>query len=81
MSAPVLATQDLSVRAGQRLLLEALQLQVQPGEFIAVLGRNGSGKSLTLHTLAGLRAAAAGEVALAGNASPSCHRIVKTRCR
>ena len=68
MSAPVLATQDLSVRAGQRLLLEALQLQVQPGEFIAVLGRNGSGKSLTLHTLAGLRAAAAGEVALAGSA-------------
>ena len=68
MSAPLLATQDLSVRAGQRLLLEGLQLQVQPGEFIAVLGRNGSGKSLTLHTLAGLRAAAAGEVSLAGRA-------------
>jgi iron complex transport system ATP-binding protein len=37
-----------------------------PREFVAILGRNGSGKTLTLHTLAGLRAAAAGTVTLDG---------------
>jgi iron complex transport system ATP-binding protein len=41
-------------------------MQVAPGEFIAILGRNGCGKSLTLHTLAGLRPALAGEVRLGG---------------
>jgi len=62
----VLTTRGLNVRAGERLLLENLQLGVAAGEFIAVLGRNGSGKSLTLHTLAGLRAPAAGQVELSG---------------
>ncbi len=41
-------------------------MQLHAGEFIAILGRNGCGKSLTLHTLAGLRPAAAGEVRLGG---------------
>ena len=36
------------------------------GNFIAVLGQNGAGKSLTLHTLAGLRPAAAGGVRIDG---------------
>jgi iron complex transport system ATP-binding protein len=66
MSSAVLAARGLRVRAGERLLLDDLQLTVDSGEFIAVLGCNGSGKSLTLHTLAGLRAPAAGQVELAG---------------
>ncbi len=36
------------------------------GDFIAVLGNNGVGKTLTLHTLAGLRAPGAGTVELDG---------------
>jgi iron complex transport system ATP-binding protein len=43
-----------------------LDLAAQGGEFIAVLGRNGVGKTLTLHTLAGLRRAAAGRILLDG---------------
>jgi iron complex transport system ATP-binding protein len=62
----LLSTQSLAVRAGHRLLLSELSLELQRGEFIAVLGRNGCGKSLTLHTLAGLRPAAAGRVELGG---------------
>jgi iron complex transport system ATP-binding protein len=65
-AAAVMTTHELSVRAGERLLVENLGLTVAAGEFIAVLGRNGSGKSLTLHTLAGLRAPAAGQIELAG---------------
>jgi iron complex transport system ATP-binding protein len=57
---------NVSVRAGARELVHELSVQFTPGEVVAILGRNGSGKTLTLHTLAGLRRAAAGEVWLDG---------------
>ena len=41
-------------------------MQFAPGELVAILGRNGSGKTLTLHTLAGLKPAARGTVRLDG---------------
>jgi iron complex transport system ATP-binding protein len=63
-AAPLLSVAGLRVSAGGRVLLDDFSLELRPGEFLAVLGRNGSGKSLTLHTLAGLRPAAAGRVAL-----------------
>jgi iron complex transport system ATP-binding protein len=62
-----LAALNLSVRAGARELVRELSVQFTPGEVVAILGRNGSGKTLTLHTLAGLRSAAAGEVRLDGS--------------
>ncbi len=46
--------------------MRALDFKARGGEFIAVLGRNGVGKTLTLHTLAGLRPAAGGKVLLDG---------------
>ena len=61
-----LAAVNVSVRAGARELVRELSVQFTPGEVVAILGRNGSGKTLTLHTLAGLRRAAAGEVWLDG---------------
>lgn len=63
---PLLVTENLHVNAGARLLVEALCLRVQPGQFVAVLGRNGSGKSLTLATLAGLLAPGRGAVEMDG---------------
>ena len=62
----LLAASGLGVSAGKRVLLADLSFELRAGEFIAVLGRNGCGKSLTLHTLAGLRVAAAGHVELEG---------------
>src|ERR1700733_6794016 len=61
-----LAAHALSIRAGARELVKDLTATFSPREFIAILGRNGSGKTLTLHTLAGLRAAAAGSITLDG---------------
>lgn len=59
---------------GARQLVVGLSLQFRPGEFVAILGRNGSGKTLTLHTLAGLRQSQAGEVHLDGAAMESVSR-------
>jgi iron complex transport system ATP-binding protein len=61
-----LEAHELTVRAGARELVRALSLEFVPGELVAILGRNGSGKTLTLHTLAGLRPPAAGTVRLGG---------------
>ena len=54
MSRPILAVRGLDVRAGDRLLVRGLELEIRAGECVAILGRNGAGKSLTLHALAGL---------------------------
>jgi iron complex transport system ATP-binding protein len=48
------------------VLVEGLELDVAPGEILVILGRNGTGKTLLLHTLAGLRPPAAGAVRLDG---------------
>jgi iron complex transport system ATP-binding protein len=61
-AATVLTADALDVHAGRRLLVAALTFAAHAGEIIAVLGRNGTGKTLTLHTLAGLRAPHSGSV-------------------
>ncbi len=60
----LLETESLQVRAGTRLLVEGLTMALRRGEFLAILGRNGTGKTLLLHTLAGLRAPAQGGLRL-----------------
>lgn len=47
-----------------RVLVDGLELSLERGEFVAVLGQNGTGKSLTLQTLAGLRRPDSGDVTL-----------------
>jgi iron complex transport system ATP-binding protein len=49
------------------MLVDTLDLEVRPGEFLAVLGQNGAGKTLTMMTLAGLRAPDSGNVRLNGD--------------
>ncbi len=63
-----LTAREITVTAGDRLLVEALDLSVGPGDFVAILGRNGAGKTTTLHTLAGLAAPAGGELQIDGMA-------------
>src|SRR5690606_18488208 len=58
----VLACSGLTVEIAGRRLVEDLGFELKAGEFLAVLGQNGAGKTLTLHTLAGLRRAQAGDI-------------------
>jgi sulfonate transport system ATP-binding protein len=54
---PVVQLRGFSRVFGETTVLDALDLSVQPGEFVALLGRSGSGKTTLLRTLAGLDAA------------------------
>jgi len=47
---------------GGNVILDGLDLDVAPGEFVALLGRSGSGKTTLLRILAGLDAPAEGDV-------------------
>lgn len=72
--ASLLSCERLSVTAGDRCLVRDLMLSARAGRVISVLGRNGTGKTLTLHTLAGLRPAAAGRVLIGAENLHSCSR-------
>ena len=57
---------NLTISVPGRTLVQGLDFAARSGELIAILGQNGAGKSLTLHTLAGLRPAETGSIELDG---------------
>ena len=63
----LLSLQEISVRFGGPWLLDGATLNVERGERVCLLGRNGEGKSTLLKVAAGLIAPDAGEVVRARN--------------
>lgn len=61
-----ISCENLGVAVAGRKLVGGLGFDIGGGEFLAVLGQNGSGKSLTMHTLAGLRPADTGSISICG---------------
>jgi iron complex transport system ATP-binding protein len=76
----MLTADHLDISAAARLLVRALTFSAAPGELLCVLGENGAGKTLTLHTLAGLRPAAGGQVLLKGRPLGAWPRRARARC-
>lgn len=74
-----LQCQSLTIAAGDRTLVDALDLVCRPGDFVCVLGPNGVGKTLSLHTLAGLRRPAAGVIRLNGDLLDQLPRPIVAR--
>jgi ABC-2 type transport system ATP-binding protein len=66
MAAPPLQVTALSRSYGRLVALEELSLTVGPGECVALIGANGSGKSTALRTIAGLLAPSDGTVRILG---------------
>jgi sulfonate transport system ATP-binding protein len=63
---PAARVAGLSRSFGDRRILDGLDLDIAPGEFVALIGRSGSGKSTLLRALAGLDQDLTGELAVDG---------------
>src|SRR5690348_14698311 len=62
----MISATDLELRAGARLLLDAVTFTVAPGDKIGLVGRNGAGKTTLTKVLAGEALPAAGAVRRSG---------------
>ena len=63
---PLLETHKLCVVIGNTRVCDALDFSLDTGDRCCILGRNGTGKTTLLHTLAGLRTPASGDIKLNG---------------
>jgi linearmycin/streptolysin S transport system ATP-binding protein len=73
----VLSLEEVTLRYGDTVAVDALSLEVRPGEVFGLLGPNGCGKSTTLAAIAGALAPAAGVIRVAGveeRADPLAYR-------
>jgi ABC-2 type transport system ATP-binding protein len=68
MTDPVLELRNLGHRYGEFEALRDLSLSVRPGECVALIGHNGSGKTTAVRMVAGLLEITSGEVEIAGAA-------------
>ena len=62
MAPPILKLDDIALSFGGAPLLDGVQLQVEPGDRICLVGRNGSGKSTLLKIAAGQVEPQSGEI-------------------
>jgi branched-chain amino acid transport system ATP-binding protein len=70
MTQQLLRTTDLSVGYGHRAVVKGLDIHVDGGEVVVLLGANGAGKSTTLLTLAGELPPISGAVEFLGSRNP-----------
>jgi multiple sugar transport system ATP-binding protein len=70
---------NLKIQLGANTVIEALDLDVEPGEFLVLLGPSGCGKSTLLHSIAGLIDVTDGSIEIGGQdmtwADPKDRRI------
>jgi zinc/manganese transport system ATP-binding protein len=73
---PVLELRGAALGYGNRVLWSHLDLRVEPGEFVAVLGANGSGKTSLLQAILGLQSLSAGAVFVGGEPARRGSRLI-----
>ncbi len=66
MTEPIVSIQGLRKRFGSNEVLKGVDLAVQPGEVIAIIGKSGSGKSTLLRCINGLEAFQEGSLQVKG---------------
>ncbi|WP_285725348.1 metal ABC transporter ATP-binding protein [Psychromicrobium xiongbiense] len=79
MPQTVLELRDAGLSFGDRTLWSGLNLSIEAGEFFAVLGPNGSGKTSFLKVLLGMQPLSTGTVSIAGQEQGHGNRGVVNR--
>lgn len=85
MSAPLIQIRSLrkSYREGDttRFIFEHFDLDIESGEFVALLGRSGSGKSTLLNLVAGIDLPDSGQIRVEENSITALTELQRTRFR
>lgn len=58
----MLKTEDLFVKFGDRVILQGVDLELQPGEVVGLIGQNGCGKTTLLNTISGFVPSVGGSI-------------------
>jgi phospholipid/cholesterol/gamma-HCH transport system ATP-binding protein len=66
MSEPKIKLTDVAKRFGRTIVLDGVNLSIEPGESIAIIGGSGSGKSVTLKCILGLLTPERGSILIDG---------------
>lgn len=64
---PVLKVSNASLSFAERSIWSSLSFDINPGEFIAVIGANGSGKSMLLKSILGQQRLSSGSISFQGH--------------
>ena len=77
MATPALEIKDLHAWYGESHVLHGVDMVVQPGEVVTLLGRNGAGRTTTMRAVMGLTGARKGSIKVNGveTISMATHRI------
>jgi zinc transport system ATP-binding protein len=59
---PLIEGRDVSLKLGGRVILDAVDIDVMPGEIVTLIGPNGAGKSSLVRVLLGLQAVTGGRI-------------------
>jgi polar amino acid transport system ATP-binding protein len=78
---PLIRVRGLQKQFGATAVLKGIDLDVQAGEVLVVVGPSGSGKSTLIRTLNGLVEPSAGEIAIDGVVTPATDRKAWQRLR
>jgi len=72
-AAPILSLQNVWVEYGDKIVLEKVDLDIQPGSFVSIVGPSGAGKSSLLRVILGQERPTRGAIELDGQPlAPEC---------
>jgi branched-chain amino acid transport system ATP-binding protein len=79
MATPVLKIKGLQVNYGGIQAVKGVDMQVQQGELVTLIGANGAGKTTTMKAITGLKAYAAGDIEYMGQSIKGvpAHELLK----
>ncbi len=66
MTAPAIEFRNTAIAYGDRIAVQGITAEIQPGEFIGVIGPNGSGKTTLFRGILGLQPLVRGDILVGG---------------